>query len=625
MKKQATIQKITQDAHRVKMQSDLMQDPQVRAVIKENLFRGMVMGPVVVSLGTAIFWQQFVQWPEPRLLIVILLAWWLNSILYFVLYLYHRRQPVLQRQLPHESARYLKLLTINRCIDSSGLGIITLLLYKLRPDWALVEVVGMIMYMYGTFIKNMSYAKVTVLLPTLMILPMTIAFFMIGDAIHITLAIYFILNALGLTVYAPNIAAIIQLPIKQRFELENLTRQLNIERDRADTANAAKSHFFTAASHDARQPLQVISLLFQSFQKSTQASSQDKKIIEKIDVNLKTIRNLFDRVLDISRIDAGNVTPHFQPINLQAHFDKLDAQFGELAASKGLWLRFVPTDAWVQHDSELLDRIVSNLVHNAIKYTPEGGVWVAWRSARGRLEVRDSGLGIGEANQQTIFDEFAQINNPARNNEAGLGLGLSIVKRLADLTQTPLGLNSRLDLGSTFWLKLQTTTSITGALKNQAIDSLKAADSTVEATVEESSAVSASNSNALAGIHILYCEDESQIRELFTDLLRTAGAVVYPCADVHEAKAVLNTALAVDIVLTDYRLGTSGTGLDVVDAARSRSSDHDASTLPSVIFTGDTAVKDLLSIQQLNNSTLLHKPVDFEHLAHVLVAVAKNK
>lgn len=583
--------------------SDLMQNPQVRAVIKENLFRGMVMGPVVVSLGTAIFWSQFVHWPEPRLLIVVLLAWWLNSILYFVLYLYHRAQPLLDRQKPAESARYLKLLTINRCIDSSGLGIITLLLYNLRPDWALVEVVGMIMYMYGTFIKNMSYAVVTRLLPTLMIAPMTIAFFLVGDAIHTTLAIYFILNALGLTVYAPNIAAIIQLPIKQRFELEALTGQLNLERDRADAANAAKSHFFTAASHDARQPLQVISLLFQSIQKSAQASPQDKKIIEKIDVNLQTIRNLFDRVLDISRIDSGHVTPHMKPLSLQVLFDKLDAQFGELAASRGLWLRFVPTHAWVQHDAELLDRIVSNLVHNAIKYTPTGGVWVGWRGTRGHLEIRDSGLGISEADQQTIFNEFAQINNPARNNEEGLGLGLSIVKRLADLTQTPIGLVSKLGHGSTFWLSLQT--SVSSKSEKLSHPSLLK-----------------DNMAPLANWNILFAEDEPQIRELFTELLVAAGAVVYSCADVVEAKKHIDNRLSLDIVITDFRLGQSGTGVDVVQYARNASLNKNI--LPAIILTGDTAVKDLQSIQQLSCCTLLHKPIDFAKLVAELQSMNSN-
>jgi two-component system, sensor histidine kinase len=597
------------------VKSNLVDDPQVRAVIKENLYSGMVVRPIVVTLVVILFWYLLVQWPNPPFLIASLAVWWLNSLLYLALYFYHRAQPLLIRQEASQSTRYLNLLVLNCWADSACLGFVSLALFKAKPEWELMIVVGMIMYMFSAFIKNMSHATAARFLPALVFTPTAIAFIAIGDSVHIIIVLYFVISVISLVVYGTNAAATIQLPIKQRFELENLTKQLNTERDRADAANAAKSHFFTAASHDARQPLQVISLLFQSFQKSTQASELDKKIIEKIDVNLKTIRNLFDRVLDISRIDSGNVTPHMQPMNLQVLFDKLDAQFGELAASKGLWLRFVPTDAWVQHDSELLDRIISNLVHNAIKYTPTGGVWVAWRSARGRLEVRDSGLGISEANQQTIFDEFAQINNPARNNEAGLGLGLSIVKRLADLTQTPLGLNSKLGLGSTFWLKLQTASKIE-MVPNLQINN---------AGVIETTTVIATKSNGLAGMHVLYSEDEPQIRELFTDMLRATGAVVYPCADVHEAKAILNTALAVDIVLTDYRLGTSGTGLDVVEAARSQQSDHDKSTLPAVLLTGDTAVKDLLSIQQLSNSTLLHKPVDFEQLAQVLVAVVKKR
>jgi two-component system, sensor histidine kinase len=594
------------------VKSNLVDDPQVRAVIKENLYSGMVVRPIVVTLVVILFWYLLVQWPNPPFLIASLAVWWLNSLLYLALYFYHRAQPLLIRQEANQSTRYLNLLVLNCWADSACLGFVSLALFKAKPEWELMIVVGMIMYMFSAFIKNMSHATAARFLPALVFTPTAIAFIAIGDSVHIIIVSYFVISVISLVVYGTNAAATIQLPIKQRFELENLTKQLNTERDRADAANAAKSHFFTAASHDARQPLQVISLLFQSFQKSIQASSQDKKIIEKIDVNLKTIRNLFDRVLDISRIDSGNVTPHMQPISLQTVFDKLDAQFGELAASKGLWLRFVPTDAWVQHDSELLDRIISNLVHNAIKYTPTGGVWVAWRSARGRLEMRDSGLGISEVNQQTIFDEFAQINNPARNNEAGLGLGLSIVKRLADLTKTPLGLNSKLGFGSTFWLKLQTASKFE-ELPNQQVN-------TTGAIETAALTATASKSNNLTGMHVLYCEDEPQIRELFTDMLRAAGAVVYPCADVHEAKAILNTALAVDIVLTDYRLGTSGTGLDVVEAARSQQLDDDKNILPAVLLTGDTAVKDLLSIQQLYNSTLLHKPVDFVHLASILVA-----
>lgn len=586
---------------------NLMRDPRVRAEITENLYKDMLFHSVIVVVISMTFWYEFINWPEPANLIIALITWWFASILYQALNIYHRFQPSKDRLSEGKIIFFLRLYKYGVWLDSISAGVFALALYKTRPDRVLMVVVALTMYAFGIYIKNMSYASISKTAPTLMTLPLVIVFIISGESLLIIIAIFFILYSVGLIIYSNNIADAIQLPIKQRFELEELNRQLNLERDRADAANAAKSHFFTAASHDARQPLQVISLLFQNFQKSTQASDQDKKIIEKIDVNLKTIRNLFDRVLDISRIDSGNVTPNMQPVRLQTLFDKFDAQFGELAASKGVWLRFVPTEACVQHDLELLDRMVSNLVHNAIKYTPTGGVWVAWRCARGRLEVRDSGLGISGLNQQTVFQEFAQINNPARNNEAGLGLGLSIVKRLADLTETPLGLNSKLNSGSTFWMQLKTTQA-------QTLPSFSSDHNIVASSTD----ALPSGANQLAGIHILYAEDEPQISELFTQMLQDAGAVVYPCADVSDAIAIVNTKLIVDIVLTDYRLGASGTGLDVVHAARTRHHEYGSDKLPAVILTGDTAVKDLLSIQQLPYCTLLHKPVDFEQLAGVL-------
>ncbi len=507
---------------------NLLQDPRIRAVVKENLYKGMLVRAITVPLLTVLFWYQTVVWPNPPWLIIALLAWGLNSFLYFALHVYHRRQPLEQRQQPAESQRYLKLLVWNCWLDSLFLGFVALFLIEVKPDWEIMVVVGTTMYMFSAFIKNMAHPTAARLLPALVYLPMTISFLLKTDSAHLIIAMYFIISTLSMAIYGVNASNAILLPIKQRFELEELTVKLNIERERADAANAAKSNFFTAASHDARQPLQVISLLFQSLQKSKQISSQDKTIIDKIDINLKTIRNLFDRVLDISRIDSGNVTPHMQAVQLQTLFDKFDAQFGELAASKGLWLRFVPTEAWVEQDPELLDRILSNLIHNAIKYTQTGGVWVAWRATRGRIEVRDMGLGISAKHQLTIFDEFAQINNPARNNDAGLGLGLSIVKRLADLTKTPLGLVSKLGYGSIFWLGFKRIEKT--ILKIPRIS--KASDTTDTFNANDDINIHA----PLANIHLLYVEDEPQIRELFSNLLQTAGAIVYICADVSDAK-----------------------------------------------------------------------------------------
>ena len=600
------------------IKSDLMQDARVRAVIKENLYRGMLVRPIIVTATVIMFWYLLEVWPNNLRLMLALGIWGTNSILYLALHFYHRFQDMDKRQMPEASSMYLKLLVLNCWIDCAALGFVGLLITIERPDFESMVVIGLIMYMFSAFIKNISYATASRFLPALVFMPVTIAFLMRGDVAHIIIAVYFIISTFSLSVYGASAAAAIQLPIKQQYEiakqneaLSQLTKQLSIERDRADAANAAKSHFFTAASHDARQPLQAISLLFDGFKMSSQTNLQDKKIIEKIEVNLNAIRHLFDRVLDISRIDSGHVTPEIKNFSLQKLFNKLDAQFGELAASKGLWLHFVPTAAWVEHDSELLDRIVSNLVHNAIKYTQTGGVWVAWRQARGRLEIRDSGIGISSGEQATIFNEFAQVNNPARNNDAGLGLGLSIVKRLAELTQTPFGLRSQKNMGSTFWLELNAK-----PLQNNLLNAQQTALNNF------TKVPAAKMEKPLAGLTIFYVEDNSQLRNLFEQSLLHAGATVTACANLDEvntlvAQDVHSKLQAINVILADYRLGASGTGLDAVQAVR----DHTHKNIPAVLITGDSAVRDLQTIQQLPNSTLLHKPVEFHQLKQVLLRV----
>ena len=600
------------------IKSDLMQDARVRAVIKENLYRGMLVRPIIVTATVIMFWYLLEVWPNNLRLMLALGIWGTNSILYLALHFYHRFQDMDKRQMPEASSMYLKLLVLNCWIDCAALGFVGLLITIERPDFESMVVIGLIMYMFSAFIKNISYATASRFLPALVFMPVTIAFLMRGDVAHIIIAVYFIISTFSLSVYGASAAAAIQLPIKQQYEiakqneaLSQLTKQLSIERDRADAANAAKSHFFTAASHDARQPLQAISLLFDGFKMSSQTNLQDKKIIEKIEVNLNAIRHLFDRVLDISRIDSGHVTPEIKNFSLQKLFNKLDAQFGELAASKGLWLHFVPTAAWVEHDSELLDRIVSNLVHNAIKYTQTGGVWVAWRQARGRLEIRDSGIGISSGEQATIFNEFAQVNNPARNNDAGLGLGLSIVKRLAELTQTPFGLRSQKNMGSTFWLELNTK-PLQNNLPNAQQTALNNSTKDTATKLEK----------PLAGLTIFYVEDNSQLRNLFEQSLLNAGAAVTACANLDEVNTLVTLDVdaklhAINVILADYRLGASGTGLDAVQALRN----HTHKNIPAVLITGDSAVRDLQTIQQLPNSTLLHKPVEFHQLKQVLLRV----
>jgi two-component system, sensor histidine kinase len=588
------------------LKRDLLADPLVRAEAVATLYKLIPANPVVSVLVTLLLTWQVLEWPKHWASFVTLALWVAVNSLYFCLYLHHKKTTRRSPLDPASSQGYLQLFFWAALLDAIVFGLICVMVYFARPEMYAVATVGCAIYLFGDVFKNTVYARLTNIFPFVIFGPLALTYFYVGSPTLVTLAIILVISIFAMLEFSRNNAHTLQLAIKQRFdlgrqneELALLTARLEKERERADAANAAKSKFFTAASHDARQPLQVISLLFQTFRNSGLASEDDRKIVEKIDVNLKTIRTLFDRVLDISRIDSGHVTPRMQPLSLQAQFDKLDAQFGELAASQGLWLRFVATDEWVVHDPELFDRIVSNLIHNAIKYTERGGVWVAWRRARGRLEIRDSGLGISAVDQQTIFQEFAQLNNPSRNNEAGLGLGLSIVKRLADLTHSSVGVVSSLNKGSCFWLALQATSAQVQAPGDQAVFQ---------------------NAASLRDLHILYVDDEVQLLELLGNLLRDAGATVYLCSNVDQARVILASPERVDVVLTDYRLGLSGTGLDVVQAGRSRATSGAIQRrLPAAILTGDSAVKDLEAIRALENCALLHKPVEFETLSRALL------
>jgi two-component system, sensor histidine kinase len=592
--------------------TDLLADPRVRAEVVATLYKLIPANPVVAILVSLLLGWQVVVWPGHRALSLALVVWNLVNLFYLGLYLKYRRSVKTKADSEAESAAFLRRFFWIALLDAVVFGLICALVYFAKPEMYAVAAVGCAIYLFGDVFKNTVYARLTNILPFVIFGPLALAFLKAGTPILLTLAIVLVISIFAMLDFSRSNAQTLQLAIKQRFdisrqneELALLTKNLERERERADAANAAKSNFFTAASHDARQPLQVISLLFQTFRNTNRASEDDKKIIEKIEINLGTIRSLFDRVLDVSRIDSGHVTPCMESLPLQALFDKLDAQFGELAASRGLWLRFVPTAAWVTQDPEILERVVSNLVHNAIKYTEKGGVWIAFRATRHRLEIRDSGLGISKANQTVIFQEFAQLNNPSRNNEAGLGLGLSIVKRLSDLTHTPLGLSSEEQKGSCFWIGLKATTDQSPV------------------TIRQATTRSPVDAQSLQGMNILYAEDESQVSELFVGLLRDAGATVQSCADLNQAKSILTVATKIDVVLTDYRLGASGTGLDVVRAARARFHGQDAehsdpSLPPAILLTGDTAVKDLAAIRSLQNCTLLHKPINFEDLALAL-------
>lgn len=242
--------------------------------------------------------------------------------------------------------------------------------------------------------------------------------------------------------------------------VEEATRELAGQRDAAERANAAKSRFLAAASHDLRQPLHALSLFVADLQRQIRSENRSNlpRLAEQISTSTELLGELLDSLLDISRLDVAGIKPEIRSFPLAPLFDRLAAAFRPALSERQLRLRIRAGNYWVRSDPVMLERMIGNLLANAIRYTPNGGrilIGVRRRQERIAIEIRDSGIGIAEENQKAIFGEFFQVGNSAREQNKGLGLGLSIVDRLARALEIPLELTSQLGEGSTFRLLMQ--------------------------------------------------------------------------------------------------------------------------------------------------------------------------
>ncbi len=249
-----------------------------------------------------------------------------------------------------------------------------------------------------------------------------------------------------------------QNELQQRIAVS--TEQLARQRDNAELANVAKSRFLAAASHDLRQPMHALALFATDLQTQAQTGTYRDlpKLAGQISSSTRLLGELLDSLLDISRLDVTGIVPEIRHFPLQQVFDRVYDAHKRNALEKKILLRVRFTRHWLYSDPALLERMIGNLVSNAVRYTPQGGrVLVSARQRAGRIliEVRDSGMGIAKEHQAAIFAEFYQVANSAREAHQGLGLGLSIVERLATALQIPVGLSSAPSRGTVFSLSVQ--------------------------------------------------------------------------------------------------------------------------------------------------------------------------
>ncbi|WP_324865580.1 ATP-binding protein [Azospirillum sp.] len=234
-------------------------------------------------------------------------------------------------------------------------------------------------------------------------------------------------------------------------QVRERTAELHAAKSTAEQAHRAKSRFLAHASHDLQQPLQAIGMFTGMLERQPQ-SAKAAALLTDLKAAQRSMRDLLNAILDISKLESGAVTPRLADLPLSPLLDQLEAEFAGLAEDKGLRLRAVPTNAVVRSDPALLERIVRNLISNAIRYTETGGVLVGCRTRGDRLwiEVYDTGRGIAEPDRRRIFEEFVQLDRPDRDRSEGIGLGLAIVERLARLLEHPVTVRSVEGRGTVF-------------------------------------------------------------------------------------------------------------------------------------------------------------------------------
>jgi signal transduction histidine kinase len=371
-----------------------------------------------------------------------------------------------------------------------------------------------------------------------------------------------------------------------RFRNEDLVGQLRSQIEVAARAVEEKTRFVASAAHDLRQPLHALGMFCATLEQHLRNTPQ-KPLVRNMMEAIESLEESFGAMLDISRLDAALVQPAPQTFPVRDVFRRLYQQFGGDAEAHGLSLRFRASRRVIRSDPQLLERVLANLVQNAMRYTKRGGVLVAARRhPRGiALEVWDTGVGIAEDKQEMIFREFYQIDNPERDRGRGLGMGLAIVQRLCALLEHSLELHSRLGRGSVFRIVVPP-----GDV------------AAIQATAPE---VVTQSPRRMLTVRVLLIDDDRAIREATSQLLQPLGVDVIVAATIDEAvEQARDSHERIDMILSDWRLRGQENGILAVRAVRLVTGE----TTPAVLITGDTS-PELLKLAHEHGLVVLHKPL----------------
>jgi signal transduction histidine kinase len=441
------------------------------------------------------------------------------------------------------------------------------------------------------------------------ILPYVLRNFMEGDAAHITIGLIMSMVTLAYLSFGRSYNRLFVESLRNRFEKEMLADQLAVQnvdleaaRVEAEQANRAKSQFFAAASHDLRQPLHAMGLFASALAEKIRYP-EVASIVGSITDSVHALESLFNELLDISKLDSGSIKPQLAGFDIQDVLARLRTEFTVEAEAKNIRMEISTESHIVHSDAVLLERIIRNLISNALRYTQEGSISLLLepRGERLRIAVRDTGIGIPEEHQQRIFEEFFQVGNPGRTSKKGLGLGLSIVQRMCELLGYTMELESTAGQGSTFSFDAPTGERAPQAAATAGPPPPSPSD--------------------LSGKLIVVVDDEEAIVGGMKALLAGWGAEVIGSTNGDDVLAAVHERGRLpDLLIVDFRLGKLENGIQVAQRLREELDPE----IPAILVSG-SITPDLGEQARTQRFEFLLKPVLPEKLrACIFTALGKG-
>lgn len=432
------------------------------------------------------------------------------------------------------------------------------------------------------------------------LIPLALWYLLAGDQLHLILGLMLGIFVPVLLWQGGKRHAAFNESLHLRFKNEFLARELAHQRQIAEEAGKAKAKFLASASHDLRQPVQAIALFQELLRPEMTLTAKGEEYFAKAQQAVGAVSGLLSALLDVSRLDASTLKPQHAVLSVGDLLNDLQREYGPLAERKGLELRVVGCRLCVDTDAMLLGRILRNFLSNALQYTPTGKVLIGCRR-RGQnlhIEVWDTGIGISEADQDNIFEEFVQVGNQHRDRQQGLGLGLAIVDRAARLLDAEVSVRSVPKRGSCFAISLPISDAAPSKrpLRTSA-DGISPYD--------------------LDNRRIVVVENETLIRDGLHSLLENWGcAVISGDSGASVLAQIEELGVEVDAIISDFGLSETESGIDVVGYLRA----HLGPNLPALLMTGDTSEGAMKAAAE-SGLVLLHKPVRPWRLRQTLCAL----